>query len=110
MSEEQASGPSAKMGDEEKPVSGLSGSRRPRWGSGTRVAQRGEREGWRKPGRGAMELWDESGPPLEGNRRFIEQGGALQIVSGSILFLWMRPLSVLLRATQLIRSRDRTRI
>lgn len=29
MSEEQASSPSAKMGDEEKPVSGLSGSRRP---------------------------------------------------------------------------------
>ena len=87
MSEEQASSPSEKMGDEEKPVSGLSGSRRPRWGSCTRVAQRGEREGRRNPGRGAMEPWDESGPPLERNGRFRKQGGALQIISGSILSL-----------------------
>jgi len=88
MSEEQASSPSAKMGDEEKPVSGLSGARRQRWRSCTRVAQHGEREGWRNPGAGgAMELSDESGSPLERNRRFIKQAGALRTISESILFL-----------------------
>lgn len=87
MSEEQASSPSAKMGDEENPVSGLSGARRQRWRSCIRVAQRGEREGWRNPwAGGAIELPDKSGSPLERNRRFIKQGRALQIISGSILF------------------------
>ena len=85
MSEEKASSPSGKMGDE-KSVSGLSGAWRPGWGPpGTRVAQPGEGGGGGARG-GRWSSRTSQGPLWGGISNGYSRAG-LKIVSGSILFL-----------------------
>lgn len=87
MSEEQASSPSAKMGDEENPVSGLSGARRQRWRSCIRVAQRGEREGVEEPWGGGRNR-----TPGQVRVPFGEESQIHKAGPGLADHLWVHPL------------------